>query len=383
MDTDLSRRSLTVERQPSGPSPRTSVLRRTALLIGLALWVLLPVAAFAYLTITSSRADVFEPVEVWAPIEPASSDVRVQADALLFKSDVPELFAPGWSGLVEAVTPRRGDNLTSGGDLAVVGGIMRVAFASDRPFGRSLGPGDSGLDVSALNALLAVRGFPNDGGELFTRATLQNVRAFASQIGVPGGNRVTAFDPSWIVFLPQDSVSIVSLDLPVGAPAPGAGAVIAEGAPAILSMLFIEPGSADDTLANDPGAREAGIPLVGMSADRFVVGGTEFAVDGDPLGVSPEEFPDLQQLVSAEGRIISGLLVSQTDGSGWELPSSSLVQQEAGACVIARKGNGDELTVEVEPIAQRPGRVRVLGDLGDFETVLVLADQDSRACALH
>lgn len=134
------------------------------------------------------------------------------------------VFSPG-GGTVTAVdtAPRR---LAEGDTVLRLDEAPMVAVGSDVPFYRSLGPGDSGRDVAALNRFLAGRGLGADAASsVFSAATAAAVRRWHAALGTAAGPSVGAGE---ILGIPSGALDNSLFAAVAGV---GPGAVVGRGQP--------------------------------------------------------------------------------------------------------------------------------------------------------
>lgn len=255
-------------------------------------WIAVPLVVAAVVTARSERSVRTEPpASAWVAAGPVETEVSRTVTAKADQEEQPPLLAPAWTGLVEEVGLRVGEPLRSGDTVAVIDGLPRVAAATGRPLRRRLVPGDRGQDVTDLNGWLASRRYEADTGDRFGRATRRGVVALRRDLGLAAD--VDEFDPAWLVFLAAPEVTVRSTTLQAGAPAPGAGAPIAELEPQITSVTLA---LADQSAAAPPGlGAPTGVPSDGPTGAPTDGAGAE--PTGSPAGMpaqttAPPGVPD-------------------------------------------------------------------------------------------
>ncbi len=195
----------------------------------------------------------------WVPVGEVETDISRLVVASGTVGDAPPLVAPAWGGLVEQVAIAEGSVLRSGDPVVVIDGLTRLAAHTPRPFRRPLGAADRGQDVADLNVWLAGEGYEASEGDRFGSATRRGIRALREAIGLD--TEVDSFDPVWLVYLPRPEVTIRSVALQVGVPAPSAGASIAELEAQIAEVALLVPATtASQAAAPAPTTTAPGAP---------------------------------------------------------------------------------------------------------------------------
>jgi hypothetical protein len=218
-------------------------MRRGALLtIVAALVVAVPAALLVWMRAGSedrlSALDP-EPVAIVVPVE--LRDV-VDETAVTVESVwgvPPAIVAPTWSGTVTRVLVNPLDEVVSGDVVARVDGVDRVAVATRDPFFRELRRRDVGDDVAMLQQWLAMQGlYEGEIDGVFGSDLVDGVKTWAELLGVRKPNG--AFDPAWVVWLPDEPFGVDRVHLVRGEPAPGAGADILAGPVPLESVTILD-----------------------------------------------------------------------------------------------------------------------------------------------
>jgi hypothetical protein len=212
------------------------------------------------------------------------------------------LFAPGWEGVVQRVDVAPGAEVGNGDPVVTVSGLTRLLAASGEPFWRPLGLNASGDDARALNEWLGALGLPHGSGATVTSATVRGVREVASRVGVdfPGGAAVE-FDPTWVVFAPRDRMTVASVELTVGAPAPAPGAAFVTAKPALTAAVAVDAETAKRATEGGeaPEAEGGAEPDEGGTGGAAAAGSAPVALpEGTPVPVSRAVFVDEEAEVS-------------------------------------------------------------------------------------
>lgn len=259
--------------------------------------------------------------------------------------------APAWHGTVTRVQVGDGDSLMSGGVVARVDAVSRVAVASSDPFWRVLRRRDVGDDVMMLQSWLFGAGFYRgevDG--IFGRELQTAVKAWSGEIGVvkPDG----AFDPGWVVWIPTEPFVVAEVALEQGLPAPGMGAQILVGPTSLVSIEL-----------SDQNGREFGE----VGEWSLEVGDVEVTVlDGL---IDPDGLRVLDGVLNAE-QPSAGRVVRAEPASVLAVPATAIVSNAAGElCVFVPHGNGFA-TASVELSGGRVATVNVVFGLDSGDDVL-------------
>lgn len=303
-----------------------NLVARVGRWIGLALWVVLPVAGILAI-VTHGDRDRHAGALRWTPVGHASAG-RSQRVALdLDMGPVASVFAPsGLSGVVEQVDIEPGRAIEGGMVIARIGGIDRLAIRSHLPFARSLHHGMVGPDVAALNEVLRGRGLPADHADRFGDATERGVIVLSRQIGATG---TAVFDPSWFLFVPDRSRIAAKVLLQPGMQAPSPGAPILELAPTLTSASWIDP---------EAGSGSAGAPEIVAGARLLISGrpvvelGPDTADAEGLLGAST--LAKLAAVIPVDAETVDGVVVSAPPTGSSTIPAASIYTDPAGrSCV--------------------------------------------------
>ncbi|AND17128.1 hypothetical protein C5C18_03040 [Rathayibacter tritici] len=365
-----------VERHWAARLRRGSVIAaRTLLALGLVAWTVLPVAGFVLLERSTASAGLAPPVDVWAPVQPGAEHERRTVGVVLSRAAAPELYAPAWSGVVEASSASPGAVLRSGDIIATIAGIDRMAVASERPFSTELRVGDEGDDAAALNELLRGLDLDAPDSHRFTVPTLRAVRELAHSLGVPGTADLQTFDPAWLVYLPSSQVTIATSALYVGALAPAPGQSLATTRPAVTSAVLDAVTTADAGEGGATGVQEA---TTAAESERLEIVGTALPLSEDRRSIAASGLADLQRLVADDRARADGVLVADAAAGTVVVPSAALGTD--GTCVLARAAGGAAQRREVAVESSSLGRSTVSGDLASGDEVLVAAGTGDPPC---
>jgi hypothetical protein len=149
------------------------------------------------------------------------------------------LVAPNWTGTVTAAPVSTGDVIREGTVVAEVDGLERIAVATTSPFFRPLAPDSTGRDIKDLNLLLGRLGYRHGEAETWTSSTSAGVVALQRRLGLPP-TTPAGFDPGWVVWLPGESLTVGSIELTLGGPAPGPGTQFAAPVATLSEGLLVD-----------------------------------------------------------------------------------------------------------------------------------------------
>lgn len=359
-------------------------------LVGVLVWVAVPIALFTLLTTQQRSTPITPKVDVWAPVTANDAPTRNGVTVQITWASGEEVFAPAWSGLVESVDVALGQTLESGQTVAIVGGIQRVAVHTERPFARPLTAGDGGADVAALNTFLSSRGFSHGDGDRFTWATRVGVSTLAKSIGVPGAEQVAQFEPSWFVYLPAAKVTVTDITLRIGAPAPAAGEMIVKGEQRIVSARLIEvtadltstePTNAPSTEPPSEDHSAQAAPVTAGEGETLIIGGQTLNLAESRDAIDSTSLPSLRSLVEAASATVAGMLERPPTPGQWTVPSAAILAGSNGQmCVVVNRPTQPVVT-RVDIAGQGVGLTVVSADLDAGDKVLVSPDAEKYACS--
>ena len=135
------------------------------------------------------------------------------------------VLAPAWTGTVTRVMVGVADDIKSLTPILDIDQVSRIAYHSNSPFYRTLGLGDTGPDVIELHTMLQQLGLlaaEVDSDEI-TRESARAIAALAEMLGVPPTSRRPDFDPGWVVWMPNDTLTVGEVLVRPGMPAPAQG----------------------------------------------------------------------------------------------------------------------------------------------------------------
>lgn len=364
---------------------RRAGARRRALawatgVLGVALWLGLPLALVGIITIQSAT----RPVEATKPV---SVEVRANDTALtepvglaLDWSSPSPLIAPTWSGVVQAVMVKSGQKVENATPLARIDGIERRLALTPAPFALPVAYGDRGADVSMLNEFLKSQGYASSDGDAFRGATLEGLRKYAADIGVASAGSIEAFDPAWVVYLPSVS-TVVNATLTVAAPAPAPGEEIVTLAPQVSSAALVDTATAQRLIAQEGTDEESETPSPNVTAApgmTLMISGEVVELDEERATVSTAGLAVLNATAPANAKALLSALSADAAPGQWVVPSTAVMSDGNETCVVV--GGGADRTVAVTLIASVDGKAIVEGDLSTSNKVKVFAPGIRASC---
>lgn len=351
------------------PNASLRTVRKVGVLLasfGLLLWLLLPAVGIWLLWERATALQLADTSYVSAPIEATQGSLSSQIGIAVDWAKAPSLVAPEWSGLVQSVSVQPGSEIVHGTEIAMVGGIRRIAWQTAVPFSQPLGLDARGADVRQLNDALRSHGLDAPDSDRFDWRTLRAAREFAAQIGVSDPRDLTTFDPAWVVYLPAPTTA-GEVDLVVGAPAPSGGTEIVVGADVVTAGYFVDTAVVDSLLSQEgEGPTSAVLSESSLhsiaSGSAVKLGDREITVDATtPNQVAAASLAAVQTQLQAGARASIATLEISAPADAWTVPTASISVDEQGrTCVLV---DGDDLGTGVEVVVSTESRVVVLADL--------------------
>lgn len=365
------------------PTRRHRPLLTMLVIFGVLAWVAVPAALYLKLSSQQRETSIAAPAQVWAPVEPNDAPTKRSVTVQIDWSSGEEVYAPAWSGLVETVGLSVGQALNSGQVVGIVGGVQRLAVHTDRPFARSLGHGDQGADVAALNVLLASRELEHGDGDRFNASTRRGVNALAKSLGVPGAADVTRFEPDWVLYLPATTITIKELSLRPGAPAPAAGEAVIVGEERIVAARIVDGATQQPDPAGDAETENSatgGIAVVAEENETLLVAGQELPLSAERDSLDSAAFATLEASVEPASSSVAGMLQQPPAAGEWVLPTSAILSGKAGETCVVKKEAGRAAVTSVSVTGQGSGVTVITGDLADTSAVLLAPRAQEYSC---
>jgi hypothetical protein len=265
-------------------------------------------------------------------------------------------------GVVTGVRVGPGDAVRTGTPLVEVDGVTRVAAHVRRPFFRALGLGDRGTDVDQLAALLAqlrVSTGQHRRGARFDAAMAAGVRRVARSLGAPQDG---AFDPSWVVWLPEPELVVSSVQAQVGGPVPGAGQPLVSYAPTVRSAVVAGyVPDAGPVVSDELMVRGVSTAHLRLRDGRVLLdAASRSALDAAVAAAEPTDAPAGSEVGAATRRSVTVGAVRVTH---WRtgvvtVPVAAVVTGAgAGACVLVQSGT-DWRAAAVRVLGSDPGTLQ-------------------------
>lgn len=261
--------------------------------------------------------------------------------------------APPWSGTITRVEARAGNPVSSGDVVARVDEVDRLAFATADPFWRPLGKGDTGTDVSMLQALLTEQGFyDNTVDGVFGSRMEASIKLFESTLGVVEPTGV--FDPGWLIWLPENPLTPVTIDLPRVTPAPAAGTPILIGPTRLATATLLD---------------QAGGVVDIEGSWRLDI--DDVTVDLSDGRIDESALETLSGVLDQEDVQIPGTITRAQPVTILEIPVTAVVSNASGEmCVFVPEGDG-YLPRTVELADGQVSWVQVVAGLTTADRILV------------
>lgn len=331
-------------------------------------WISFPILVFCWASVRASEAPLRQESPVWVAPTPAGPSLESTVGVAVEWGQEPSVRAPSWTGLVQRVDIVEGQKVEHGRPIALVDGIVRQAWQTDLPFARFMSSGDSGADVTALKSALSKLGYAVTEGDRLDWRTLLAVRGFASSIGVPGSRELSAFDPGWVVFLPEP-ITAGQVLLTAGTPAPVTGDELVTGRERVFDAVFTSAAIVEQLETSD----------VSIEIDRDVPVASRVAIEGDEILTIAENriVPDASDSARPDStslELLSDLLRPQSTGTiarlsspapveGWILPAAAISITSSGKTCLLVKGSDEPRPMPVEVLSESEGSVVVAAPL--------------------
>ncbi len=348
---------------------------------GVLLWIALPLVLFGVLAVRTATTSVEPQRPAYVNVETATASTT-RPIALGLRWDGGEtLVAPSWTGVVQEVSVRDGDEITDGSAVVRIDGIVRRAAQTPLPFGRPLSTEDTGEDVRMLNDYLRVHGYAATDGDRFGWDTRIGVQAFAKDIGVLGADSVGSFDPSWVVFLPDGGV-VQKVEFTVGAPAPAPGAEVVTLRSSLVDAVLLENAPPENDPPDKDGARSEPVePTTTAAANEvLVVNGETIGLAEDRQRVKPDYLGDLASMVADGSPSLVAVLRTDAAPGEWVVPVPGVIIDPSGATCVKVRSNDGVRSVPVSIVGTTDGRMVVSGDLEPADSIAVYPTSVSITC---
>jgi peptidoglycan hydrolase-like protein with peptidoglycan-binding domain len=359
------------------------------------MWVAAPLGAYWFLTERANDESLEAPVAVDDVVRLNTGSTTREVGLLLAWRVPGGLAAPEWAGVVQAVSLAPDKTVSSGDVVAKVAGVDRLACASSYPLAGPMGSGDKGQDVATLHECLTLFGYDlaRDNG-VYGNATRAAVADLSAKTGA-ASDKGAAFDPGWLVFLPEEAYRPQTVDLAVGTPAPAAGTVIAETGPVLTGAMLapaesLESVAGEELTAYSGGSDETGAVVgpdssevdgtVAGAEERLQVRGVEIALAESRAEVAPEALATLGDLVEPGSAAAEGALERPAGADELMVAAASVVTEPDGSVCVLRV-NGDTLEpVPVEILGSEIGSSIIKGQLKAGDQIRVAPAARDRRC---
>lgn len=355
--------------------------------LGIVIWLVAPFGLMAIVLQTAESESLVSTRITYSPVQPSSAVVMTTVELQLERRPGAQLVAPTFVGLVERVLVVPGNEIVTGTPVVAVGGITRIAVASEVPFARVLQSGDRGPDVERLRVALGALGFTAGSGATVDPPLLAAITALARNLGAATEPRV--FDPAWFVFLPREGVVVAEASLTVAAPAPAAGEVIVTGVAEVAAAVVVAeqgtPGANGAEPDMDEGPEVAGEtresePVSVPPGATLLVSDTPIELDRSRSAVAPEALATLASLIDADALVASAVISQPGMPGQWIVPPSAVFVVPSGETCVLRKREGEAVSVPVIIVGSTYSTAIVEGALREGDEVAIAPPTDLRNC---
>jgi hypothetical protein len=298
------------------------------------------------------------------------------------------LVAPDWTGLVQGVTAEPGGLLSSGDVVARVAGVDRVACASAYPMEGMVASKDKGQNVEVLQQCLTLFGYELSADKgAYGKATERAVEEWSRATGAPS-QRGTVFEAAWLVYLPEDSYPLASVDLQVGAPAPAAGTPMATAKPSLSRAVVASADGSYESGALDEAGEAAGPArevtpeelVTAEEGESLLIGSVTLVLADGRTEVAPDSLAVLSAEVVGNAVSVSASLRRAGGVGEFLVPAAAVVAIGDGAtCVLRVDGTALE-PVAVKVLGEASGNSIVTGALSQGERVRIAPAAEERRC---
>lgn len=330
-------------------------LRPAMFVAGAVLWVIAPIAGLGWIAIQDRNAAFVEIAPAWVPVTQSTGTVSSTVDVGLAWRPADILTAPAWSGTVQNVFVEAGSSITSGTKIARIDGVDRLAWNSSGVFFRPLALGDRGEDVAWLKEILADKGYAQSASNSLDWPALSGIRKFAASLGVEDSGRIQAFDPGWLVFLPEKTLVLAEVDLAVAAPAPGAGIAIAKSTLTLESAALLAAGTLSTPNGEDNSSLTtfqleeilATSGVVAEASEELRFAGDLLELDDSRQWLDAAALAFLSDKVNAGTVSLIAQLGRQPQDDWWMVPGAALSFFGTTSICIERDGQVEDVPVTV------------------------------------
>lgn len=383
------------------------VLFRGFITLLVLVWVAVPAAAIYWLSDRAVDVAIVDAQPAEVAVQPNTTAVSTPRGVVIQRVAAPVVFAPAWSGTVTEVLVSPGAVVTQGTPVMAIDGVTRLGYHSSAPFHRELAEGSVGADVLALNLMLSELGFTAGGSTTFSGYTKAGVRQLSVHLGHA---RTEVFDPSWIVWIPQTSLTVATINVTVSAPAPTSGTRIVTGRAPIQSAFLVEspdgvPGAApspdqagtdpaDEVV--DPGEQSADgdapepapsmpdlvdLAVTAPEGATIFIGATEIPLADDRSQVAPDGLAMLEALATKNETSLAVLQQQEPAAGQWSVPPAAVFSTAQGELCLIRVRDGSQHPIPVVVVGGDYTRSVITGDLTAGDRTVTSPRAAERSCA--
>lgn len=259
---------------------------------------------------------------IWVPANGPKEATESKVDLTLTWKEGIHLLSPELSGTVTEINDSK--SIKTGDRLFSVNGVWVIAAELNYPFYREITKGASGKDVAALNELLITLGFAGASGEKWTWRTAQGVNSLAKLVGLKQKVNPT-FEPSWVISIPENDVTLHELKISTGQPAPAKGSEVASLTPTLKTAEF--EGTVPRKFDTDRGA-------FALKIDDSIY---KYKHNDESLDTHW-----LSENLKVSSDKLSGFLVDESTAGSFSVPASALVSvPNNDYCLVYKDLNGN------------------------------------------
>ncbi len=187
---------------------------RAPLLLLISLWTV-PAALLAAALLLSpqvERESVVEAQPSTVVVGERSVDRRMAVDVIVNWSSADRILSSG-DGMLTGISISPDTMISTSTEMWSVDDVPRLALREATPLYRTIQRGDAGPDVLSLSRLLVAMGLLSTERDTADRELVAAISAYQARVGVP---RSGAFDPSYVVFVPESTDEVTTFVASVG-----------------------------------------------------------------------------------------------------------------------------------------------------------------------
>lgn len=331
-----------------------------SLTLALLLSIIVPAGLFVVVLLTDDTSDQFQTENISELIieTPRYATHDETQDVLLTVEwgDGKPLMSSGYDGLLQMVFTS--NHLETGSPVALVAGRTLIAYSAPIPFYRPLVRNSNGLDVLHLEELLVKLGYldTNRGSRIVDETIADAVERFNA---ASGNLRNQVFDPSTVLWIGPEPLTIDSWHLVPGTPFPDIGEIIARG-PKPLTNAKILTQQGQEIVFQSTATRTLDLGSLSVSLPNGILG--------------PESFQSLETFLETSNTEFEAKVRLSSPIETAVVPAGAVLLGDDGStCVLLPSLK----TLTVDLLDSEPGRVYLdlSGHFGRFPTEIVTNPQ--------